>query len=207
MSKKIFLLLSIFSLGTLFSEPQALERLVKGNQRYVNDALDHPNRTAERRQAIVSKQEPFATIIGCSDSRVSPEIIFDQGLGDLFTIRVAGNVIGPLELDSIEYSVVHLHSSIILVLGHENCGAVQAVVKGFTQDIESIAKLIEPSVMEEKNKNSSNILERSIKTNALNMRNYLLKTPVIQKLVANKKIEVYAGYYHLKTGVVELLKD
>lgn len=207
MIKKAFFLLSLLATNFLVAEEIGIERLMKGNQRYVNDALEHPNRTPERREAVVSKQEPFAIIVGCSDSRVSPEILFDQGVGDLFVVRVAGNVIGPLELDSIEFSALHLHSSVILVLGHENCGAVNAVIAGTTQDIESVAELIEPAVEQAKRKNPPNLLEASIKANALNMVNYLLKQPSIQRLVADRKIEVYAGYYNLKTGVVELLQN
>ena len=90
---------------------EALSRLVDGNTRYQKDALIHPNRTPERRESLTAHQEPFAIIVGCADSRVSPELVFDQGVGDLFVVRVAGNVIGPLELDSIDYAAIYLHAS------------------------------------------------------------------------------------------------
>lgn len=96
------------------SQPQpppparALDRLMAGNQRYMRNMLRHPNQSAESRQAVVKVQKPFAIVLGCSDSRVAPEIIFDQGIGDLFVVRVAGNVAGPLEVDSIEYAVSEL---------------------------------------------------------------------------------------------------
>lgn len=204
---KIFLVLVGIFAGNLplFSENAEIKRLMQGNERYVQDKLEHPNRSVERRQAIISKQEPFATIIGCSDSRVSPEIVFDQGVGDLFVVRVAGNVIGPLELDSIEYSILHLHAAVVLVLGHENCGAVDAVVHGTTQDIEAVAQLVQPAVDIARQQNPSNLLEASIKANALRMKNYLLDTPLIKKYIEDKKLEVYAGYYNLGTGAVELL--
>lgn len=201
-----YLFFYFFLSSALFAE-SGLERLIQGNARYVKDNLDHPNRTPERRESLVSKQEPFAVIVGCSDSRVPPEIIFDQGVGDLFVVRVAGNVVGPIERASIEYSVIYLHSSVILVLGHENCGAVDAVMKGITQDIEPVAQLIQPAVYEAKKKETSNALETTIKLNAIRMRDDLLSTPAIQKLVSDKKLEVYAGYYHLQSGVVEILKD
>lgn len=191
---------------SLVEGQEAIKRLMQGNKRYIQDSLEHPNRTLFRRQAIISRQEPFATIVGCADSRVSPEIVFDQGLGDLFVVRVAGNVIGPLELDSIEFSVIHLGTDVILVLGHENCGAVDAVIRRTVRDIESVAELIQPSVLAAKKQKSSNLLEASIKANAIRMRNYLLKSPVIQRYMADRNLEVYAGYYHLKTGAVELLK-
>lgn len=178
---------------------------MKGNQRYVQDQLLHANRDQERREALVSKQNPYAIILGCSDSRVSPEILFDQGVGDLFVVRVAGNVAGPLELDSIQYSALYLGSVVILVLGHENCGAVDAVVQNKTEDIEAVAKLIAPAVKTARKENDKNLLERSIKANALRMRQLLLDDSVIGKLVQQKKIEVHAGYYDLQTGAVELL--
>ncbi|HEY4831428.1 MAG TPA: carbonic anhydrase [Waddliaceae bacterium] len=206
MSKHLLFLLVVFASSSLVAGQNGLERLMQGNDRYIHDALEHPNRTPERRQAVVSKQEPFAIIVGCADSRVSPEIIFDQGVGDLFVVRVAGNVIGPLELNSIEYGALYLHSSVILVLGHENCGAVKAVMEGITKDIESVAELIEPSVQKIKEENPANPLAATIKANALRMRDYLLTISAINQLVVDKKIEVHAGYYHLQTGVVELLK-
>jgi carbonic anhydrase len=204
--KMLFTLLGLMASSSLSADNEGMNRLIKGNERYVQDKLEHPNRTLERRQAIVSTQEPFATIVGCADSRVSPEIVFDQGVGDLFVVRVAGNVIGPLELDSIDYSVIYLHSSVVIVLGHENCGAVNAVIQGTVQDIESVAELIEPAVVAAKKTNPSNLLEASIKANARRMRDYLLQTPVVRKYVEEKKLEVYAGYYHLESGVVEILR-
>lgn len=180
---------------------------MKGNERYINNASEHPNRNEERRNDIALKQAPYAVIVGCSDSRVSPEIIFDEGLGDLFVVRVAGNVIGPLELDSIEYSALYLHSEIILVLGHENCGAISAVIDNNTKDIESVATLIEPAVQEARIASTSNLLERSIKLNAVNMKKFLENSPNIKRLIEENQIEVHAAYYNLKTGLVELLQE
>ncbi len=205
MSKKILLLFTVFIWSNLNAQSEGLTRLMQGNDRYVRDVLEHSNRTSERRQATVSTQEPFAVIVGCADSRVAPEILFDQGVGDLFVVRVAGNVVGPMALDSIDYAVLHLHSSVILVLGHENCGAVDAVIKGTTGDIQSVAQLIEPAVAAERKKKPSNLLEASVKENAIRMRDFLLRTAAVKKLVADKKLEVHAGYYNLKTGKVELL--
>jgi carbonic anhydrase len=207
MFKTFFLLLTFIINCLIATEKSGLNRLIDGNNRYRKDALQHPNRTPERRESVACKQEPFAIIVGCSDSRVSPEIIFDQGVGDLFVIRVAGNVIGPLELDSIDYAALHLHSCIILILGHERCGAVNAVIQGTTQDIQSLSALIQPAVKEERKKKPPHLLEACIKTNALNMKNYLLTTNVVKKLISEKKLEVYAGYYDLDTGSVEILKN
>lgn len=204
----------LFSLFFLYFSPafsyaitpqQALEKLKEGNARYVHDALEHPNRGQERREAIVAKQFPFAIIVSCSDSRVSPEILFDQGVGDLFIVRVAGNVIGPLELDSIKYAVLDLSSSLIIIMGHENCGAVDAVIQNKIEGIEAVAKLIKPAVKQAKTMHQKNLLENAIKINALRMRNQVINSPAIQKLYKEKKIDAYAAYYHLQTGEVELL--
>lgn len=199
---------TMFKKETKKTTPQnALERLINGNKRYVDGRSTHPNRSSERRKEISSKQKPFAIIVGCSDSRVAPEIIFDEGLGDLFVVRVAGNVIGPIELDSIDYSALYLNSSIIIVLGHENCGAVDATLNDNTSDIKAVATLIEPAIQKTQKSETKNPLEFAIKTNATNMKDYLEQSPNIEKLIKQKKIAVHAAYYNLKTGVVELLND
>lgn len=186
---------------------EALHRLMEGNDRFVHDKMKCPNRDQERREAIIAKQTPFAAIIGCADSRVSPEIVFDQGVGDIFVVRVAGNVVGPLELDSLDYAVIYLKAKIIVVMGHENCGAVDAVIQGTTKDIESVAELINPAVLEAKRATPINLLELATKKNALNMRATILKSPAVAKLVKEKQVEVYAAYFNLQTGKVHLLKD
>jgi carbonic anhydrase len=185
---------------------QALQALVEGNQRFSKDKSLHLDRTSERRQELISNQTPFAAIVGCSDSRVAPEIIFDQGIGDLFIVRVAGNVVGPLELDSVEYSVLYLNSSIVMVLGHENCGAVGAVIDGNTKDIEAVAELIQPAVDATKMQKESR-LENTIKTNAKMMAEQLRNTPVLGGMIAKKKLSIVAAYYNFHTGKVELLEE
>jgi carbonic anhydrase len=194
--------------GQLFAaaspSQKSLETLMEGNVRFRTDRSLHPNRTAERRQETAQVQEPFAIIVGCSDSRVAPEIIFDQGVGDLFIVRVAGNVVGPVELDSIEYSALYLHSSLILVLGHENCGAVKAVLDGTTKDIEAVATLIEPAIKKSQQQ-TGNPLENAIKTNVLMVVHQLKNSPKLKELIDQKKLLVRGGYYHFKEGRVELL--
>lgn len=184
----------------------ALEKLVSGNKRYTQDKLAHPNRDQERRESLTAKQNPFATIVGCSDSRVSPEIVFDQGIGDLFVVRVAGNVVGPLEEDSIDFSLDVLGASLIIVVGHENCGAVNAVLTGNTQDILAVAKQIEPALAKVKNL-PGNALENAIKANVQAVVNQIKKAPVVARLISEKKVEVVGGYYHLASGEVELCCD
>jgi len=185
-------------------EETPLERLIEGNKRFVENKSLHPNRSLERRQQTASKQEPFAIIVSCSDSRVPSEILFDQGIGDLFIVRVAGNVIGPLEVASIEYSVLYLHSQLIFVLGHENCGAVQAVLAGTTKNIEPIASLIEPAVKTTAQM-PGNHLENAVKKNVQRVVEYLQDKPLLKELIAEKKLLIKGGYYNFHTGKVELL--
>jgi len=200
----LFFLFLLTLCGITFSE-SSLEKLIDGNKRYAEDKSTHANISLERRQAVIAKQEPFAIIVGCYDSRVSPEIIFDQGVGDLFVVRVAGNVVGQLELESINYAVEYLHSNILIVLGHESCGAVKAVVENKTESLPSLAKLIAPSVKQEKYINQGDLLEKSIKSNAINMSNYLKETPTVKQFQKNNKLIVKAAYYNLNSGLIEFL--
>lgn len=167
---------------------------MQGNKRFISGELEHPNISAERRKYVAGGQNPFAVIVCCSDSRLPPELIFDQGLGDIFVIRVAGNVIGSLSLETIKYAVAHLKASTVLVIGHSECGAVQAVLEGVTQDIPDIAFLMEPAM-------KAGQLEASIKANAIRMANFVKARSFIQE----NNAEVYAGYYDLKSGELILL--
>jgi carbonic anhydrase len=181
---------------------QALEKLKQGNLRYVHDSMRNGDLTSSRRQSILSKQNPFAVIVGCSDSRVPPEIIFDQGLGDLFTIRVAGNVVGDLELESILYAAKAVKTPLILVLGHQNCGAVKAVLEGNTELITNIANLIEPAIARAKTCKPP-VLNCAIKYNVTGVVHKLLQDKSLAKMVSEKKLNVVGAYYNLDSGVVE----
>jgi len=180
----------------------AFERLMQGNARYVADQLDNPDRSSLRRQEMYHKQKPFAIVVGCSDARVPPEIVFDQGIGDLFVVRVAGQVVGPVELDSIEYAAKYLGSSLIIVLGHQSCGAINAVLKGKTADIEEVANLIQPAIRSLEKKT----LENAVKANVRWVVEQLKNTPLIQHMRQEKKIQVVGGYYALADGKVEILE-
>ena len=204
MRKLIILGLALSAQICAVTPEEALQRLTEGNERFTSEKSTHPDRTAERRKETAETQEPFATILGCSDSRVAPEIIFDQGIGDLFIVRVAGNISGPIELDSIEYSVIYLHSSLIVVLGHENCGAVKAVFHGTTKDIESVAELIQPAVKKTKDM-TKNRLESTIQLNAKMTAEELRKTPVLSRYIKEKKLDIVAGYYDFHDGKVHIL--
>jgi carbonic anhydrase len=179
----------------------ALERLMEGNRRFMADKSLCPDRNEDRRTATVAKQKPFAIVLGCSDSRVPPELAFDQGIGDIFVIRVAGNVVGDTELDSVEYSVLHNNSSIIVVLGHHNCGAVTAVMNNDTKDIESIAKLIKPAV----NIAHQNI-DKAIEENIRHSVKQIQQSPTLAKYFKEGKVAVVGAYYDLESGKISLVE-
>lgn len=188
----------IFLLATL--NPQ-LDSLMEGNKRFASgksQVVDYQ----EKRIETVKKQNPIAVIIGCSDSRVPPEIIFDQNLGDLFVVRVAGNIVDKVELDSIEFAIDQLKTPLVMVLGHQNCGAVLAVLnnKIVEEDSTHIAPFIEPAVAAVKN------LPGDPLTNAIKENVRL----VVKKLKANaivSKASIVGAYYDLSTGKVEILED
>lgn len=186
----------------------ALERLKVGNDRFIAGNPAHPAQTPARRLDLrVNGQHPFAVVLGCADSRIPPELIFDQGLGDLFVIRVAGNVVDDLVLASIEYAAAHLNTPLILVLGHSQCGAVGATIAGKKLEghLPALAEMIQPAVEHsalepgDKNKNAE-------KANALAMT-ALLKTsiPVLAGLVETKQLEIRAAWYDQESGKVEYL--
>lgn len=178
----------------------ALKRLMNGNERFAQEKAIHPIDSSFRREATVEKQRPFAVILGCADSRTPPEIIFDQGLGDLFVIRVAGNVLDPLVLDSIEYSIIYNKSSLVMVLGHENCGAVSAVLENNVKDIPTVASLIEPNIR------STKSVEDAVKANVVATANKLKNSPVLAKFIETGKVGVVGAYYSLRTGKVDLVR-
>jgi carbonic anhydrase len=149
-----YLILLLAGVGTLAQEPtpdpaadDALAKLMAGNQRYVRHKEQHPDQSLARRKELRTVQHPFAVILGCADSRVSPELVFDEGLGDLFVIRVAGNIVDDAVLGSIEYAVEHLGTKLVMVLGHEKCGAISAAVEGgAAEHISALVAAIQPSV-------------------------------------------------------------
>lgn len=179
---------------------ESLERLKAGHERFLKNELKLCFDVNQPRLATVDQQKPFATILGCSDSRVPPEILFDQSIGDLFVVRVAGNVAGPVELDSIDYSALVLGSSLVLVLGHENCGAVKAVMAKQTAGIEAVADRISPYIT------GALTAEQAIKENIRHVVDEVLRSAEISKLVKEGKIEVAGAYYSVSTGKVEFLK-
>jgi len=214
------------SSGPGVSPDEALQKLMDGNKRYVenqmtgNKLCDLPTRTS-----LSKSQKPYAIILSCSDSRVPPEMIFDKGLGEIFVVRVAGNIPDPVVLGSIEYAAEHLGSPLVMVLGHERCGAVTATVdaKGKSTgsaNIDAIVKAIEPNVKpatkncdacKGENKCSetkkSEFVECVIDANAKTVAaNLTKKSKILKHLVDEKKIKIVAAKYDLDDGMVTLLK-
>jgi len=189
---------------------EAMSKLKEGNGRYTSGNLQHPGQTTERRTELAKTQHPFAAIVCCSDSRVPPEVVFDQGLGDLFIVRVAGNVINDEGLGSLEYTVDHLGTRLILVLGHQRCGAVDAAretlaAKGKAPGhIQSLVTAIKPAV----EATSKEDLDATIKANVKHVVDELRSsTPILKAAVDSGKIQVVGGYYSLDTGAVTFLDE
>src|SRR5437764_7941085 len=189
---------------------EAISKLKEGNGLYTSGNVQHPGQTAERRTEMAKTQDPVSAIVSCSDSRLPPEIVFDQGLGDLFVVRVAGNVINDEGLGSVEYTVDHLGTRLILVLGHQSCGAVKAAretiaAKGKAPGhIESLVTAIKPAV----EATAKDDLETTVKANVKNVVQALRSsTPILQAKVESGEIQVIGGYYSLDTGAVTFLDE
>ena len=195
---------------TSVNADDALKRLLDGNTRFVAGKSNELNgsQLVERRASLAKDQKPFAVIVSCSDSRVPPELVFNVGLGDIFVVRSAGEVVDAVALGSIEYAVEHLGSSLIVVLGHQRCGAVSAAVSGANESgkISDVLKAIAPAVEETKGKPGDPI-DNAVRTNAVDIAKRLQKTaPIIAPRVQSGKAKVVAARYDLDTGGVELLK-
>lgn len=210
---KIFLVSICGALaGSAASEPgrdpdASLKALLEGNNRYVGRAKG-PHRNASRRAEVATGQKPFAAILSCADSRVPPELVFDQGLGDLFTVRVAGNVPTDDVIASLEYAVEHLGSKLILVLGHERCGAVDAAIKGGKPEGHLAALLdpIRPAVEATKNQPGDK-LDNAVRANVRNVvRSLKTSHPILAEKVASGEIKVVGARYDLDSGKVELVQ-
>lgn len=180
----------------------ALQKLKDGNDRFVNDKSELINVTKERRDQLKDGQNPYAVVVSCSDSRVTPNIVFNAGLGEIFDIRLAGNVVDDDALGSIEYGVAHANAPLIVVMGHESCGAVTAAYNKYTKgtavegNIEEIVEEIEPSI------NKDKTLDDAIHTNVTNVANEIKNDQIIKKLIDSGKVKVVEAYYSLD-GKVE----
>jgi carbonic anhydrase len=191
------------------SPDQALHLLKEGNERFVNGKSTRPRQDFKRIREIATGQSPFATIIGCSDSRVPAEIVFDQGLGDLFIVRTAGQVSSSASWGSIEFAEEILGTKLIVVLGHTQCGAVAAAVNlsEVPGHVVTLVNAIRPAVEKAKEKNPSNLLEAAIKENIL-MQVAQLKSlePVLSKKAREGSIKIIGALYDLSSGRIEFFE-
>lgn len=186
-----------------FTPELALNELLQGNKRFSSQKFKQPNRGAFRLREVAKGQNPFAAILGCADSRVPAEIIFDQGLGDLFIVRVAGNVASEEEVGSLEFGTLVLGAKVLLVLGHARCGAVQAAIdnKPVPGKIGSILKHIKQIKVATQNSPEALLKETTI-ANIKDQIATLKTSPVLADLIKSGKLKIVGGFYDLNTGIM-----
>ena len=185
--------------------------LAKGNQRFATMHPKHPHESKKRMLEIAKDQHPFAAVVCCSDSRVPPEVVFDQGLGDLFVVRTAGNLMGGLEVGSVEYAVEHLGVKLIIVMGHEGCGAIKAFVEGgeahgHIRDI--VDSIRAESEIRAINTEEKNLLQDCIRANIRHgIRKLKSQSAIIDEKVKSGKVEITGALYNLQKGLVYWIKE
>ena len=208
----LLLIAATLSITGIQTEPKLTPDLVfaelkAGNEHHAQHRYMHPHQTASRLRELVAEQHPHAEILSCADSRVPPELIFDQGLGDLFVVRVAGNVATDTEIGSLEYGAEHLHIPFLVVLGHESCGAVTAAVKGGEAEghIAALVNLIKPAVDKSRGLPGDPVAN-AVRVNVeMVVQQLRSSTPVLSTLVAEGKLKIVGGVYSLETGKVTWL--
>ncbi len=201
------------SAGKVSNHAQIVSKLTNGNTRFVKGKSVHPNQNVERRHEVAKSQHPHTIVLSCSDSRVSPEVVFDQGLGDLFVVRGAGNVVDTMALASMEYSAEHLGSTVLLIMGHERCGAVKAALdfwkhpgesEAGESNIPDLVSKIVPAVETAKNHGGDH-LHKSIVQNVRNSAGDILHhSATLKKMVLSGKLKLMGGVYNLDSGKVSL---
>jgi carbonic anhydrase len=191
------------------SPAEALRRLMAGNERFQTDKTGHPLLHSQRREELVGGQSPFAVILSCSDSRVPPELIFDQGLGGLFVVRLAGNTVTRAGLESIDYAVGHLGTNLIMVLGHDSCGAVKGAVGDCSSkpaaELPEIFANICPAVDLARKKSADGLESRAIDLNVTEQVKMLKQSPLFKKSVAAGSLKIVGARYNLQSGKVEII--
>jgi len=184
---------------------ESLDRLKEGNSRFVADKLDGKLQDSSRRDALVGGQSPHAIVLSCADSRVVPEIAFDSGLGELFVVRVAGNVANMSSIASMEYAVAHLGSKLIVVLGHQSCGAVTAAVAGGDNghNLNHLLAHVAPAISAcDEGAEIDTVVKKNAELTALELMG---RSSIIGKAVTSGAVKVVAGYYNLDSGRVDFL--
>lgn len=192
------------------SAKEALKKLEKGNKRFVELKLEHPDESKARRKEMLQGQHPFVVILSCSDSRVPAELIFDQGLGDIFVVRNAGNVLDEHVIGSIEYAVMHCGVKLIVIMGHQDCGAIAATLSGVseTKYIQSLENSIKPAIEDCKKKgleiNSDNVVKAHV---AQDINELLSQDDELVKYMKKHDVKIVGAYYHLDSGKVDFIQD
>src|SRR5262249_4663652 len=192
---------------TVPSADVVLRELKTGNEHHVAKRYEHPHESAARQRELASAQHPHAIVLSCADSRVAPEIILDQGLGDLFDVRVAGNVAGDAELASLEYAAVHLHTPVLVVMGHQKCGAVTAAAEEGQAEghLPSLVAMIRPAV-EKARGQAGDLIDNAVRLNVENVvRQISTSRPVLGELVNHHELVVVGAVYSLDTGKIAWL--
>ena len=205
---------------TNVSAPEALERLRAGNERFVSgEGVRNAYPSPSQRADLAETQSPFAIILGCSDSRVPAEIVFDQGLGDLFVIRVAGNIVAPSQVGSVEFAAARFHTRLVVVLGHSDCGAIVATLEELQQpgssqsrNLRSIVDRIRPSVEEmmktELRNDLDSVVQHAVRANVDVSVNHLRHgSEILEQLTQTNDLLIVGAEYSLKTGKVEFFHD
>ncbi|MEM7276777.1 MAG: carbonic anhydrase [Pseudomonadota bacterium] len=204
----------------MISAREAFERLKDGNKRYVSGKHALLERSGlERRESVAGSQAPFATILGCSDSRVPAEIVFDEGLGDLFVIRVAGNVVAPEQTGSVEFAALKFGTPLVVVLGHSACGAVDATIAEMQQpagegspNLGAIVDRVRPSIenllASGQHADRAALVDQAVRQNIRHSVNRLRdESKIVEELMHAKKLSVIGAHYSLASGQVEFLDE
>ena len=194
----------------------ALQRLREGNQRFVSNVRSHESLATEARRAeLAGGQEPFAIILGCSDSRVPAEIVFDQGLGDLFVIRVAGNIVAPSQIGSVEFAAERFGTRLVVVLGHSQCGAILATIEELKRPtsnqsrnlhsiVDRVRPAVEPLLKTELQRDPDALIRDAVRANVRISANHLRHgSEILERLIQRDGLAVVGAEYSLETGVVE----
>jgi carbonic anhydrase len=196
---------------TKWEQLPSLQKLKEGNKRFVSGNLLAPNRSEERRMQTLEGQDPFAAVLTCSDSRISPTLFFDTGIGDLFIVRTAGNVIGEMEIASLEFAVSHLNVDVIVVMGHTDCGAIKAFVNGKREKahiqiiIDSMSS--EPEEKEALKTPFSIRINFCVLANITHQAKFLIEnSKIIAERVKEGKLQIVEAEYEHKSGIVQMLK-
>jgi carbonic anhydrase len=194
---------------------EALERLIEGNRRFVAERRDGAATNSARRHEVAVAQEPFAIVLGCSDSRVPAELVFDQGLGDLFVIRVAGNIVAPSQVGSVEFAAERFSTRLVVVLGHSRCGAILATLEELrrptatqSRNLRSIVDRVRPSVeplmSTDLRHNEEQLVRDAVRANVRVSASHLRHgSDILEQLIATEGLMVVGAEYSLETGVVE----